>query len=505
MLQGADVRRVRSGIRRLRARTAGELGLGDDGFTLIELIIAISVLAVTLLVLAYGIFGSMGALAAARQRSTFLELANAEVEGMRALDYNSVGVSAADLGSATGTSLYPGGEYLGRDAVAVATTKPAMTSTLAIAATGVAGLVGDYTVTRRITWSNPAGTDSPRSFKRLDVHIGWQRASGAQSEVKYTSIYYPGNLGTVPPATPPTASFTASPSVGLLGQSFTFDGSASTAGSAALTLTSYAWDFGDGTTGTGQTVSHAFSGSVGARVVTLVVTQSSAPPLSSPPASQQVLLGAPAAISPATPNGPTAAFSADPVSGFAPLNVGLNASGSSDPDGDPLTYSWNWGDGTPDGSGVAPSHTYATEGTRTITLTVRDPAGQSSTATRSITAAGITCSITSAKLENPQGYTPNVIRTSKQGTPSNQNLFLEVVTTSACESVTVAIPHTRGTLAVPLAGAATSGATPRVFTTTYSIPSNIKFSTGTSQSATATATRGTTPYRFTFTFKVQVP
>ncbi len=76
-------------------------------------------LAVTLLVLAYGIFGSMGALAAARQRSTFLELANAEVEAMRALDYEAVGVDPDDpnFESAYG----PGGQFEGRSAVTTET------------------------------------------------------------------------------------------------------------------------------------------------------------------------------------------------------------------------------------------------------------------------------------------------------------------------------------------------------------------------------------------------
>jgi prepilin-type N-terminal cleavage/methylation domain-containing protein len=498
-----------SRLRRLRCRACfSRRPGGEQGFTLIELIVAISILAVTLLVLAYGIFGSMGALAAARQRSTFLELANAEVEAMRALNYSSVGVSASDLSSATGLALYPGGEYLGRDAVVVATTKPAMVSEVAdaAAATGIEGLVGGYKVTRRVTWSNPAGTDSPRAFKRLDVHIEWQRANGATGNVTYTSIYYPGNLGTAPPPTPPTASFVATPAVGVIGQTFTFDAAGSVAGSPSLSISGYAWDFGDGTTGTGQSVTKEFTGSPGARVVTLVVTQSSTPAQSSAPVSQQVLVGAAAAIPPAAPNGPTAAFSADPVTGTAPLNIGVDASASSDPDGDPLTYSWNWGDGSALGSGVAPSHTYATEGTRTITLTVTDPAGQSSTATRSVTATGITCSVISAKLQNPEGYTPeNVIRTTKQGAPINSSLFFEVVTTSACESATVTMPHTRGTFTVTLAGVATTGSTPRVFTGTYSIPNNLRFSTGTTQSATVKATKGTAESLFTFTFRAQVP
>ncbi len=34
-------------------------------------------------------------------------------------------------------------------------------------------------------------------------------------------------------------------------------------------------------------------------------------------------------------------------------------------------FDWNWGDATPNGSGITASHTYATAGTKVITLTVR--------------------------------------------------------------------------------------------------------------------------------------
>ncbi len=44
---------------------------------------------------------------------------------------------------------------------------------------------------------------------------------------------------------------------------------------------------------------------------------------------------------------------------------------STDPDGDPLTHSWSFGDGQ-NGSGASPDHTYGTGGTRTVTLTVSD-------------------------------------------------------------------------------------------------------------------------------------
>jgi PKD repeat protein len=83
---------------------------------------------------------------------------------------------------------------------------------------------------------------------------------------------------------------------------------------------------------------------------------------------------------------PIACFTATPSSGYSPLNVSLNASCSSDPDADPLTYSWQFNDGSTD-SGPTISHTFYYAGYHQVLLTVTDPSGASSQTYRYISVA----------------------------------------------------------------------------------------------------------------------
>ncbi len=74
---------------------------------------------------------------------------------------------------------------------------------------------------------------------------------------------------------------------------------------------------------------------------------------------------------------PNAVAQANPTSGLSPLTVNFNGSGSSDPEGQPLSYAWDLdGDGAFDDSSAAnPSFTYGTGGTISVRLRVTDGQG----------------------------------------------------------------------------------------------------------------------------------
>jgi PKD repeat protein len=80
---------------------------------------------------------------------------------------------------------------------------------------------------------------------------------------------------------------------------------------------------------------------------------------------------------------PEARFTASPAIGPAPLQVQFSDA-SSDPDGDPLSRQWSFGDGSSQSGGLSPSHTFAVPGEYIVVLTVSDHLGGSDSKTRVI-------------------------------------------------------------------------------------------------------------------------
>jgi len=172
----------------------------------------------------------------------------------------------------------------------------------------------------------------------------------------YVTVHIAANL-------PPTAVATASPTTVYVGGQVCFNGSGST--DPENGPLAYMWDFGDSTEGSSVPAPcHTFTaeGTFTARLVvtdepgltdddilTIVVRMPNYPPVVSPTAM--------------------------PNTGTAPLTVQF-AANASDADNNPLTYAWNFGDGTTS-SAANPSHVYPAPGTYTVSLTVSD--GQAAT------------------------------------------------------------------------------------------------------------------------------
>lgn len=165
---------------------------------------------------------------------------------------------------------------------------------------------------------------------------------------------------------PLIADFTESPNPGVANSHVQF-----TDTSTGDLIYNWLWDFGDGTpTSAFQNPNHTYTAAYTYNVSLTIInpwgTNTTIKPFN--------VTGAP--LSP-----PVANFTATPTAGNAPLPVQFTDTSV----GTGIT-SWNWdfGDGNTSTS-QNPSHTYATNGTYTVTLVVTNPAGQSAPVTKTIT------------------------------------------------------------------------------------------------------------------------
>ncbi len=136
---------------------------------------------------------------------------------------------------------------------------------------------------------------------------------------------------------------------------------------------SYLWNFGDGTaTSTSTSPSHTYA-LPGTYTVTLTVTDGWG--------KATTITHSVTMTEPATNHPPTVAFNTTCIL----LACTNNSTGTVDPDGDQIRYSWNFGDGTAVSTAASPSHTYALPGTYTVTLTVTDGWNKFTTVTHQVT------------------------------------------------------------------------------------------------------------------------
>ena len=172
----------------------------------------------------------------------------------------------------------------------------------------------------------------------------------------------------------PTASVSASVTSGEAPLDVNFDGTLSNDPDG--NIAGYAWDFGDGATGSGSVAYHTFP-TFGVFNVVLTVIDNDG-------ASAQTTVVISATPPTQTNELPSADISDGAFEGPGPFLVSFNGSGSNDPDGQITVYSWDFGDGNT-GSGVLAQHTFTEPGVYTTTLTVTDNQGGTSMASVTVT------------------------------------------------------------------------------------------------------------------------
>ncbi|MFB8032926.1 ThuA domain-containing protein [Streptomyces sp. NPDC056004] len=92
---------------------------------------------------------------------------------------------------------------------------------------------------------------------------------------------------------------------------------------------------------------------------------------------------------------PVAKAAASATDGPVPLKVDFSSDGSNDPDGDALSYAWDFdGDGTYDSTEASPSHTYTAKGDFAAQLKVTDSTGKSGYANIPVTAGNTAPKVT---------------------------------------------------------------------------------------------------------------
>jgi PKD repeat protein len=134
----------------------------------------------------------------------------------------------------------------------------------------------------------------------------------------------------------------------------------------------YSWDFGDASpTETTADAAHTYATS-GPRTVTLTVNDGKGH------TDTETVT-----VNPQANRAPTARIT---DASCTRLDCSFKGLTSSDPDGDPLTYSWDFGDTTGAVTTANASHTYGTPGAKTVTLTVKDVKGNTDTDTVTATA-----------------------------------------------------------------------------------------------------------------------
>ena len=183
----------------------------QDGFTIVEMMIALSLMAMTMVAISGVFFSGLKAASAINTRTSAVALATRETEAIRAVPYESIGFYESQ-----GT---PPGPFPLFETLPTVTFGATGTNQLAPTGTATVGPV-TYSIERHLLWVGANGlataahpaTYYDEAYKKTVVIVSWTDGSGPHT-LRQDSIIYPGGRGvyTAAGSTFPTTTTTAAP------------------------------------------------------------------------------------------------------------------------------------------------------------------------------------------------------------------------------------------------------------------------------------------------------
>ena len=178
----------------MQALLRGHDARDDRGFTMIELVAALSILAVVMVSVAFVFYGAMKAAGTSARRTAAVGIATRETEAMHAVPYEQLGFEASQAGY---TATDPEGDATVPFVASATITAPQVTPFTQETQRGT-----QYDVQRYISWAAASPTE-PDAYKKTIVVVNWTDEGGPHT-LRQDSIVYPGGQGLYGAATTTT-------------------------------------------------------------------------------------------------------------------------------------------------------------------------------------------------------------------------------------------------------------------------------------------------------------
>jgi type II secretory pathway pseudopilin PulG len=278
-------------LEKVRRRLAG-----DEGFTLVEAMVSITILAVGAFTIAQAMMFGLGSTGLSRQRLASRAALDQQMEEARALNYDNLVLS--DTSNLTHSTDPNNPDYWVNqtnqtyDPDGSGSMSPEPIVRVAGASPALSHYQNPYTnggttyeVYRYVTWydspqdgtgagdaadgnNNGVSDANGQDAKRVTVVVVWtNNVTGAKSSLSESSLFSDGQIAYKTP-THNAAPTVSCPTSSINDKTVTFTAVASDSDGS---IASVSWDFGDGTTGSGTTVTHTYASYATYTVINTVV------------------------------------------------------------------------------------------------------------------------------------------------------------------------------------------------------------------------------------------